>query len=330
MTFKLFVCTILLPVVLILVNADWVCAQSEETEGTTKTEGTIKKEQPKKKIVKKKREWGVAFEISGGYDSNIVLEPLTEDLFDDTDSWRMSLGLDAWIRKAKKENSISLRYSGDLDYYEEHSDNDFQGHTASLTFSHKRKPLSYNLRYGYSRYLIDQKNFIGFHTIAPSLIWVQTKKRLMISEYSMRLQNYMGVDIKDGLRHTVSLSEWFFLGSHMKKRLELTLSGGAESVKADYRDYYFAGACARFLWPLPAKINLDLSLYWQQRFYRNTWDIYGVKERRRLILTQLKLSRPVNRYVKTFIVGGFSDLDSNITLDEYRKYTASFGIQFIY
>lgn len=324
MPFKRLIGFVLICECLFFVDAEMIYAQPTETEAAAKNVRT------KRKSVKKKKEWGVGLEISGGYDSNIVLEPLTEDLFDDTDSYRLSLGVDAWLRKAKEQNSISLRYNGDVDYYDEHSENDFQAHTASLRFSHKRKPVSYNLRYGYSRYLIDQKNFLGFHEIAPSLIWVQTKKRLMISEYCMRIQNYMGVDIKDGLRHTVSLSEWFFLGNHMKKRLELTLSGGAESVKADHRDYYFAGAGARFLWPLPARINLDLSVFWQQRFYQKTWDIYGVKERRRLILTQLKLSRSINRYVKTFIIGGFSDLDSNITLDEYRKYTASLGIQFIY
>lgn len=105
------------------------------------------------------------------YDDNVTLQPVDEDVVDisDKEDERAVVNLKLTRQVFLEQGRAGVSYSFHQSLHQDLTNYNIQGHTGSLSFASDLRPFQPSIQYNYEHYFVDQEEYLGKHTLVPSL-----------------------------------------------------------------------------------------------------------------------------------------------------------------
>ena len=105
---------------------------------------------------------------------------------------------------------IELGYDFFQSFYDKLTDFDLNSHTFSISGKRQIGEFDTGLLYLYSRTLLDGKDFLGIHSIAPNVGYAVTPELYLSGRYNFQDKDFISSPGRDGRQHAASIDAFFF------------------------------------------------------------------------------------------------------------------------
>jgi tetratricopeptide (TPR) repeat protein len=227
------------------------------------------------------------------YDSNVLLEPLDEDLpTDESDSafvFNGSFTLDLFRSGGFSTgfgfNHYQIEYQ-DLSQY------NLYGSTANIFVKFKSDKITLNLSYLPAYYALDEEGYLVKHQFRPDLFWRASEDLTVRFGLKYETKDYLENELRSGHAHLLDTDLYYSL---LNRKVQLFCGGGFESSSAKSLEQSYeeikarAGARCYLPWQFQFGINGKLS----RKNYGDVNPFFGVKREDIRWEVAGSLSRPI-------------------------------------
>ncbi len=262
---------------------------------------------------KSDRPYRLSLRVGYQYDSNVLLEPLDEDL--PTDKSDSALVLNGafkvdFFRSGGFTTGLGASYY-QIDY-QDLTQYNLYGSTASLYAKYRLDRITFGFSYIPAYYALDKEGYLTKHQFRPDLLWRATKDLTARFAWQYETKKYLTNDDRSGHGNLLDADLYYSL---LDGKVQLFGGGGYESNSADLRDYsydeYKARAGVRFF--LPWRLQLGLTGKLNRKVYEDVDTFFGIKRKDSKWEAACSLSRPIyQEWLRLVADYRFTRNDSNI------------------
>jgi Tfp pilus assembly protein PilF len=271
-----------------------------------------------------RKPYSLYLKLGYGYDSNVTLDPLDEDVFSDEDDYFNRVHFSGKLNVInRKDLVLGAGYSHYQSWYNDLEEYDLMGSLFSVYAKYYLRPFTLGLSYLPSYYWLDQDSYLRRHTVKPEVIWEWKDRLSTVLSYSYSDNDYFQDEGWSGDRHEGYLDAYYSILDKMG-----FLFGGigyeANNASNPDQDYGWLKTRVGALFYLPWELELDVRGRYQNKQYDNVDTFFGVKREDDKYYGAVSLARKLF-YQWLAIVGEFNYTknNSNISTYEYDKYVGA-------
>ncbi len=219
------------------------------------------------------------FTTGTGYDNNVTLESLDDDIYSNEADWFADAYLYANYNFVSQDRyQIGAGFGHHQLWHKDLDAYDMSGTIANLHLMRFYQSFAIGLTCSPGIYYADDKKYLTRHTITPALIWNIDKKLTAAVSYDYSDNTYHRVSGRDGRTHEVSAD---IGNSFFNDTVDATFSLGYEDTSASVSFYGYTRIKTglNFLFKLPMDVNVDLIGKYNIRDY-DSMHLYYNKKRK--------------------------------------------------
>jgi Tfp pilus assembly protein PilF len=270
------------------------------------------------------RPYSLYLKVGYGYDSNVTLDPLDEDVFADEDDYFTRVHFSGKYNIVnRKDIVLGAGYSHYQSWYNDLDEYDLTGSLFNVYAKYRLRPFTLGLSYQPSYYWLDQDSYLRRHKVKPEVMWEWKDTLSTVLSYAYSDNEYFQDEGWSGDRHEGYLDVYC---SILDKMGHLFAGIGYEDNDATSpdQDYGWLKTRAGALLYLPWKLELNIRGQYQNKHYDNTDSYYGIEREDDKYYGAVSLDREI--FYQWLAIGAefsYTKNNSNISAYEYDKYVSA-------
>jgi len=273
---------------------------------------------------KVRKPYSLYLKVGYGYDSNVTLDPLDEDVFSDEDDYFTRVHFSGKYNVINgKDLVLGAGYSHYQSWYNDLDEYDLIGSLFNVYAKYRLRPFTLGLSYQPSYYWLDQDSYLRRHKVKPEVVWEWKDTLSTVLSYAYSDNEYFQDEGWSGDRHEGYLDAYY---SILDKMGHLFAGIGYEDNDATSpdQDYGWLKTRAGALFHLPWKLELNIKGQYQNKQYDNTDSYYGIEREDDKYYGAVSLDREI--FYQWLAIGAefsYTKNNSNISAYEYDKYVSA-------
>lgn len=273
---------------------------------------------------KVRKPYSLYLKVGYGYDSNVTLDPLDEDVFSDEDDYFTKVHFSGKYNVInRKDLIIGAGYSHYQSWYNDLEEYDLMGSLFSVYAKYRFRPFTLGLSYLPSYYWLDQESYLRRHMIKPEVVWEWKDSVSTVLSYSYSDNEYFEDEDWSGDRHEGNLDVYY---SVLDKMGYFFGGVGYEDNNASSpdQDYGWLKTRAGVFFYLPWELELDIRGRYQNKQYDNVDTFFEVKREDDKYFGGVSLTRKLlYQWLAIGAEFSYTKNNSNISAYEYEKYVSA-------
>jgi tetratricopeptide (TPR) repeat protein len=270
------------------------------------------------------RPYSLFLEVGYGYDDNVTLEPLDEDIFTEEDDYFTMVHFSGRYNFVNRTGyKMGVGYSHYQTWHNDLEEYDLTGSILSIYGTYRLHPFTLGLSYVPSYYWLDEDSYLRRHKLRPEVIWTATERLAARLSYSYNDNEYFQEEDRDGLSHDVFLDAYY---SILDERGHLFGGIGYEDNHASHSDQDYGRLTTRLglILELPWELELGLTGRYQDKQYDNVDTFYGKEREDDQYHGAVSLARKLfYDWLSVLAEYSYTKNESNISDYEYNKSVAA-------
>jgi len=261
------------------------------------------------------------------YDDNLTV--VEQDIVSNVDDSALILEVDATYRLMKGEGyNAEASYNFYQSIHEDVSTFDLQSHTGNLLVEKEVSEIDLSLNYAYSYLQLDNKDFLGVHSIAPGIGYLMRPDTYGTFNYSYMNKDFMqsSNDGRDADNQAIGPDVYYFFHEN-KAYAMLGYRAVFENAADSQFDYDAQKWYANLKYPLYWKTTAALSYRYEIRDYNLNPAIAADREDN-IHIFDIRLSRPITDDLELSLEYEYTNSDSNLESSHYDGSIVLFGITY--
>jgi tetratricopeptide (TPR) repeat protein len=271
-----------------------------------------------------RKPYSLYLRVGYGYDSNVTLDPLDEDVFSDEDDYYTSVHFSGKYNVVnRKDWVVGAGYSHYQSWYNDLEEYDLTGSLFRVYARYRLRPFVLGLSYLPSYYWLDQDSYLRRHMVKPEVIWEWKDTLSTVLSYAYSDNEYFQDESWSGDRHGGYLDTYY---SILDKAGYLFAGIGYEKNDASNpdQDYGWFKTKAGVLFHLPWKTELDIRGQYQSKQYDNVDRFFGIEREDDKYCGAVSVARELfYQWLAITAEFNYTKNESNITEYEYDKYVGA-------
>jgi tetratricopeptide (TPR) repeat protein len=273
---------------------------------------------------KARKPYSLYLNVGYGYDSNVTLDPLDEDVFSDEDDYFTRIHFSGKYNVInRKDLVLGAGYSHYQSWYNDLEEYDLTGSLFNVYAKYRLRPFTLGLSYLPSYYWLDQDSYLRRHKVKPEVVWEWKDSLSTVLSYSYSDNEYFQDEGWSGDRHEGYLNVYY---SILDKVGYLFGGIGYEDNDASSpdQDYGWLKTRAGVFFHLPWELELDIRGRYQNKQYDNVDSFYGVEREDDKYFGAVSLARKLfYQWLAMAAEFNYTKNNSNISAYEYDKYVGA-------
>ncbi len=270
---------------------------------------------------KKMKRYSLYLKFGGGFDSNVALDPLDENIASDKDDYFLQVYFSGKYNLINRQHAVlGAGYSHYQTWYKDLDEYDLTGSIGSFYGRLKRGTFTFGFTYFPHYYWLDRDRYLRRHQLMPEVTWRAGRHIVVRVLYSYYDNEYFQDDGRDGHTHEPVLTGYYFFG---KQKGYLYGEVGYEDNSTDDsdREYHQLKLRAGFSINLIDQLNMNISGRYTAKDYDHEDSQYLDRRSDDKFYGSIALSAPL---YYDWLIGmleyNYTKNNSNIDAYEYRKH----------
>jgi len=271
-----------------------------------------------------------SFDISGGWQTDDNVTETEDDNVSGKEDSAWVVDVSGEYKIFKKENwEIDVGYDFSQADYTHVSDFDSESHTGRVSASYDIGAWDFGLNYGYSYNILNNDEFLGFHSVVPTVGYFFRQDLYSVFYYGFVTKKFFQESERTGDTHNLGVSQFIFFNDYQAYVL-LGYRINNEDTNGSEFDYLGHALSISFQHPLPLNSEVDLSYSYNLKDYENNTESIGTERRDEIQTVNLNITKQVIEHLDFKMDYSHTKSTSNLNSVDYSGNTVMIGLEMSY
>jgi len=285
------------------------------------------------------KDWAFGLYTGVQYDDNATLRNRHVDVGDERTDWKSVNALFVDYRLVNTDDRIlGLRYNAYQTVLDSHKQLQLTGNTITLHHTEIHAPFVLDLPASFTHYDLYGDAFLNLSSFAPALYLEESAHLVGVLRGAARRFDYTdlpdsGCYEPDRSAHVyeAGLEQWLLFGERGQYRLEAGYSFRHENARENVWTNDAGEARLALRGELPWwRLGLDLSATYTEKVFERDNPLFEATERDRAAAYGLAVSRPIMAHATATLSYLYTDHQSNVESQEYRRNQITLGVTVLF